>query len=471
MIAYTLTPTSITVVVDFTPKVIPSSHPNFKRIVELVANPATTEAQIAPLLDIPAAITNFTGGQVTVIGGKLFYNGYEVRTSLAKTIMGFINQGNDALSAPLIRFLENVMQNPDPRAAQDLFDWVQASGLPLTGDGCVLAWKAVRGDYFSIHSPNDKRFDHHIGNFLSMPRHECDANPLQTCSRGLHFCSADYLKSYGGGGSRVVVVKIHPKDVVAFPKDYGNAKGRACAYQVVGEVPLDQVKTFYPQGTMVYTGFDRVGQKTATVAPLSSCKVEAGNTYRRRDGREVQCTGVSGRGQYAVASFKGGFANVYASTGRANIDRESSTDVVSFVGKTDNRIPIRVIEGRRYRLRSGAEVTVTNVAGSGSNRVAYFSNGSAVFADNGFGNKVSETQADVMADLGPATVRVGRFAVGQTWRTRNGQTVKIVSTDDPRGRPDFPIGGDNGATFTTSGCYYKDRSSPADLVTLVSDVA
>ena len=341
MIAYTLTPTSITVVVRFTPKVIPSSHPNFKRIVELASNPKTNEAEIEPYLDIPATITRFTGGQVTVQNGKLYHNGYELKTSLAKKIMEFINTGNDALAAPLMAFLNNVLQNPDPRAQADLFDWVQASGLPLTGDGFVLAWKAVRSDYFSIHAPTDKRFDHHVGNTVEMDRKECDDNPNNTCSRGLHFCSADYLRHYAGGGNRVVVVKIHPADVVAFPRDYGNSKGRACRYQIVGEVPADQVQTFYPQGSPVYTGFD-------TQFPTS--------TY-----------------------------------GRSSVAKRAA--------------------------------------------------------------------------------RNGKFAVGQVWKTRNGQTVKITSIDDSAGRPTFPIRADNGANFTTAGRYYQDRQSPADLISLVSDVA
>lgn len=336
MIAYTLTPTTITIVVRFTPKVIPSSHPNFAEIVRLVADPNTTEAMIEPLLDIPQAIATATGNMLQVQGGKLFYKGFELKSSLAKRILSFITSGQDGLAAPLMAFLANVLENPDPRAAEDLFDWVQASGLPLTTDGYVLAWKAVTKDYRSIHAPSDARFDHHIGNMVTMARSECDSDPSRTCSRGLHFCSADYLRYYASGGSRVVVVKIHPKDVVAFPKDYGNQKGRACGYQIVGEVPMDQVATFYPQGSRFYSGFS-----TPAPAPAPA-----------------------------------------------------------------------------YR-----------------------------------------------------SPRNGQFAVGQIWSARNGQKVKIVSINDPAGRPEFPIRGDNGANFTAGGRYYNDRQSPADLVSLITDVA
>jgi hypothetical protein len=56
----------------------------------------------------------------------------------------------------------------------------------------------------------------------------------------LHFCSQDYLPHFGNGyDSRVVIVKINPADVVSIPSDYNNAKGRACRYEVVGEIGND----------------------------------------------------------------------------------------------------------------------------------------------------------------------------------------------------------------------------------------
>jgi len=255
-IPYTKTDTTISVVLDFTPQVIPSSHPNFDKICKAVKNAKTTEAQLLKLIDIPKAIETFTGGNVTIVNGRLFYKGYEVKSSLASLILKMVRQGEAEAAKPFELFLENAFQNPDPRAALDLYEWVADSGLPITSDGCILAWKAVRADYKSIHSGPRGHLDHSIGNTVSEPRHECDADPDRTCSRGLHFCSAPYLKQYAGGGHRVVAVKINPRDVVAFPKDYGWQKGRACEYVVVGEVPQDKVKEFYPQGLGVTKHWD-----------------------------------------------------------------------------------------------------------------------------------------------------------------------------------------------------------------------
>lgn len=255
-VAYTKTETSLAVVMDFRPVTIPYSHPNFDRLVELVRDPQTTEADIKPLIDIPAAISTFTGGNVTVTGGRLFYKGYEVKSKLASIIIGLVREGQSEAAKPFEAFMEKAFANPDPRAAMDLFEWVAASNLPITPEGDILAWKAVQSDYYSIRSGPRGKLRHMIGDVVEEPREETDSNPNQTCSRGLHFCSIDYLSSgYAGGGSRIMAVAISPTDVVAFPKDYGNSKGRACRMTVVGEVPRDAVADYYPQGKRVYPGW------------------------------------------------------------------------------------------------------------------------------------------------------------------------------------------------------------------------
>jgi len=53
-------------------------------------------------------------------------------------------------------------------------------------------------------------------------------------STGLHFCSRSYLGRFGG--SNIMVLKIHPKDVVSIPTDYDDAKGRCCKYEVIGQI-------------------------------------------------------------------------------------------------------------------------------------------------------------------------------------------------------------------------------------------
>jgi hypothetical protein len=143
---------------------------------------------------------------------------------------------------PMVNFMENLMTNPSKRAVTELYGFLEKNNLPITPDGHFLAYKKVRNDYLDIHSGT---MDNSVGKIVEMERNEVDDNKDQTCSTGLHFCSQEYLPHFGGYESRVVIVKINPADVVSIPSDYNNAKGRACRYEVIGEVgsnPKDEVE-------------------------------------------------------------------------------------------------------------------------------------------------------------------------------------------------------------------------------------
>lgn len=256
-----VTDTSITVVVDCRPHVIASTHPNFGVVRDLLARGEATNDNIMPLVDIPRAVEAFMQGHVKIEDGQVFYKDRVVDNQVARHIMRFMRSGDDKLAAPLIEFLSNLMDNPSFRAVQGLYDWIEKSGLPLTSDGHLLAWKIVGPTYMDLHSG---RFNNSVGQVVTQDRNSCDEDPNRTCSSGLHFCSYDYLPHYGtAAGNRIMIVKINPRDVIAFPADYQTSKGRCCRYEVVGEVARADVPTFFPENTEVYTGFDPVASKLA----------------------------------------------------------------------------------------------------------------------------------------------------------------------------------------------------------------
>lgn len=160
------------------------------------------------------------------------FDGEVVHSTLANRMVGMYLEGIDP--TPLARFMENLSQNPSKRSVDELFGFLEASDLPITEDGHFLAYKRVRDNYTDIHSGT---FDNSIGRVCEMARNRVDDNKERTCSAGLHFCSKEYLPYFGAGpGNRVMIVKINPRDVVSIPVDYNNAKGRACRYEVVGEI-------------------------------------------------------------------------------------------------------------------------------------------------------------------------------------------------------------------------------------------
>lgn len=177
-----------------------------------------------------------TGGdKVRIEGNAIYYCDREVSGLISSRVFEMLRLGLSV--KPMIRFLENMMENPSKRAVDELFGFIDACRLPITEDGHFLAYKRVRHDYLDCHSGS---MDNSVGKVLEMPRNMVDEDKHNTCSYGLHFCSYDYLRHFGG--ERIMVLKINPKDVVAIPADYNNSKGRTCRYEVVDELPLDQYR-------------------------------------------------------------------------------------------------------------------------------------------------------------------------------------------------------------------------------------
>jgi hypothetical protein len=281
---YTLTDTSITVLDEstFEPRTMPSTHPAFEDVVEAVR--AGKDEEVKRLLDLPAVIADFTQGLVSVKDRVLFLNGRPLDTSATRRVLQFMDQGRPELAKPLCAFIEKVAENPSRRAVYGLYDWAEKSGLPITPDGDIIAWKIVQEDYKEIYS---KSFDNSVGKIVEVPRYEVDEDPDQTCSHGLHVCSTAYLPHYGTGpGSRVMVVRVHPKDFVAVPRDYNCAKARVCRYDVIAEMPREKAKTYLRDQYVYQPSFNdhyRSGEL--------DLDIEVGEFYRTRDGRVVEIQG------------------------------------------------------------------------------------------------------------------------------------------------------------------------------------
>jgi len=135
---------------------------------------------------------------------------------------------------PLVLFMENLMQNPSYRSVNELYGFLEKNNLPITPDGHFLAYKKVRENYHDVYTG---KFDNSVGKIVEMERNQVNDDQNQTCSAGLHFCSENYLNHFGG--ERVMILKINPRDVVSIPTDYNNSKGRACRYEVIGEVGVN----------------------------------------------------------------------------------------------------------------------------------------------------------------------------------------------------------------------------------------
>lgn len=130
-------------------------------------------------------------------------------------------------------FFKNLKKNPSPISVHAFSSFLAKSRMPITDRGTFLAYKKVRHDFTDIYSGN---FDNRPGMVCQMDRGSVDAIQSNTCSTGFHICSYEYLDHFGSHTSydnKVIVVEIHPRDVVAVPPDYSNTKMRVASYRVL----------------------------------------------------------------------------------------------------------------------------------------------------------------------------------------------------------------------------------------------
>lgn len=226
--AYLIGSTFITVMMNGTSHTIASDHKKFEEIKQAIKE--NNLELVEALINVKKSLINYTHGKILITDDVVTYDGHVIKSSLVDRIIHMMQEGFNADS--MLKFLENLMQNPSHQAVQELYLFLEAGQLPITVDGHFLAYKKVQSNYMDFYT---QTIDHSIGKIVTMPRYAVDDDRNRTCSSGLHFCSLNYLPHYHGNQGRVVIVKINPADVVSIPSDYSNTKGRTCRYEVIGE--------------------------------------------------------------------------------------------------------------------------------------------------------------------------------------------------------------------------------------------
>ena len=257
---YIVQGSNITVVIGTTPHTVSKNHITYNKL--LAAIKAGEWETVQDIIEPKQVVLNFGQGNVSVEGDKIFWKGREMHNALTKRMVAMIQE--DFPVEPLIAFMENLMENPSKRAVHELYGFLEKNTLPITSDGCFLAYKKVRQDYFDVHSgtvlnkpaayltdEDTAALEEAVGKnnevtvavedgvtVVSMERNLVDDDQNRTCSTGLHFCSQEYLRSFGG--ERIVILKINPRDVVSIPNDYNDSKGRCARYEIVDEIDKDK---------------------------------------------------------------------------------------------------------------------------------------------------------------------------------------------------------------------------------------
>ncbi len=231
MKAYMISEQNITIFFNDQIYTMSEADPNFDKVGNLLKlgdyESATAE------IDKISKLQKHFGEQLQLENNALLIDGMEVPISLVNRLEQMRLDGFDI--KPMKRFIGNLLKNPAHHAIEELLGFLEKSDLPITDDGCFLAYKRVRDNYTDVHSG---KINNAVGCVVSMPRYQVDDDRHQTCSVGLHFASLNYLAHFNG--PRLLLLKINPADVVSIPADYHDSKGRCCRYEVIKELPMPE---------------------------------------------------------------------------------------------------------------------------------------------------------------------------------------------------------------------------------------
>lgn len=260
-----ITDGGVTLFINSKPYVVSKDHSNFELIMDAVRNknfnkiPGLINKMVAVADKLSAIAVSDSDIVIDIEGGIVTCRGSELPSTLATRMIRMVEEGFDI--APLSKFITNLFNNPSSSTVEDLYTFLEHGQLPITDDGFFVAYKKIKSNWTDCYTgkvlnqpastmtPEElaalkaaplragrvtTRIDENGETEVYMLRRHVDDRSEQTCSYGLHFCSYDYLKSFGG--QRVVAVKVNPADVVSIPADYNSTKGRCSKYVVLSEI-------------------------------------------------------------------------------------------------------------------------------------------------------------------------------------------------------------------------------------------
>lgn len=243
---------TISIMIDGKMKPVDTAHKYYEEIKQAIKDKEWDK--IPKLVNIKESVeeainASTTAGSVTIKDGQIFYNDIRIHNSLTARIVDMAKDGFDI--GYMVKFLENLMQNPSHRAVNELYDFLEAGSIPITEDGMFLTYKKIKNDWTDIYTGT---FDNSIGAEPEMPRNMVDEDADRTCSNGLHVCSYNYLPHFSSASDdRVVVCQVCPSAVVAIPKDYNNTKMRVCKYKVIAEIKDYKESDLLAQKAVIFT--------------------------------------------------------------------------------------------------------------------------------------------------------------------------------------------------------------------------
>jgi len=224
------------------------SHPYWEEIRKGVV--VDDDPEVVRLFDLSAHVEEKfqrLTDQITVVGGRVFFDGDEVDNSITRKITECIKEGIEDWQ-PLANFMQKTFQNPSAHSREQLFDFLANNSFSINENGDVIAYKGLQEahstdfQYHSWHKGTDEVTVDGVtgkgyvyqndGSIVEMPRSAVHHDPATGCSHGLHVSNYAYAKDYGV----VVRVLVNPRDFVSVPTEHNWQKARVCRYVVDHQV-------------------------------------------------------------------------------------------------------------------------------------------------------------------------------------------------------------------------------------------
>jgi len=247
--------TGITVLIEGEPYPISTDHPKFSEINDILVNSDQTPdedvllALIKPIKVLDNSLRRLSD-RLFVQGGAVLFDGDPIDNSLSQHLVRVLNSDDEEERTKgyqnVVKFFENLQDNPSEASKEHLFDFAAHHGLTITDEGYLLLYKSTNLDGtstyagYGIVTTEDgestvyahNRIPNAVGSIVEIPRRMVDENRHASCSTGLHVGAFSYASTYS---RKLWNVIVNPRDVVSVPHDASSAKIRVNRYQVVGE--------------------------------------------------------------------------------------------------------------------------------------------------------------------------------------------------------------------------------------------
>jgi hypothetical protein len=212
---------------------------NYAKILNVFSLPK--DEQEATVLGIVNPLNAFKANGFIITGDNITFQGNPLPKSLVTKVLSIVRDGLPI--EHFEKFWENLKENPSAQSVAELTDFLSYKELPITEDGYLIAYKGVMDNYYSSTGNKDTvvlqgtvndqgQIYNGVGEIIEVARNCVDDDRSNECSFGLHCGSLDYARGFA---SRMVLVKVNPRDVVSVPKDYSFQKCRVSKYEVVSD--------------------------------------------------------------------------------------------------------------------------------------------------------------------------------------------------------------------------------------------